>query len=165
MVKEVQVEVEKLVTATPVFKPTAVPAEAPGAGEGSYEWVKKGIKGGSIDLYMSGNPEQWDTHRGATRGTLHPTASLYNGLVMYSPEPPTNVIIGDLATHWEVDAAGDTYTFHLHENAQWSDGRPVTAEDVVFSLDRMVESGQPRPRTGALRPYYQSSTALSLIHI
>ena len=157
VVKEVQVEVVKLVTATPVFKPTAVPAAAAAAGTGAYDWVRNGIQGGRIDLYMSGNPEQWDTHRGATRGTLHPTASLYNGLVMYSPEPPTNVIIGDLATHWDVDATGDTYTFHLHEDAKWSDGRPVTADDVVFSLDRMVEQGQPRPRTGALKPYYESS--------
>ena len=47
---------------------------------------------------------------------------------------------------------GLTYTFRLHGNVTWWDGKPLTADDVVFSLNRMVEEGKPRPRVGLLRP-------------
>jgi peptide/nickel transport system substrate-binding protein len=124
------------------------------------DWVKQGKRGGSLNLFHDSNPELWDPHRAATRHSAQATRSLYNGLVMYSPVPPTDTIIGDLAKSWEVSADGTTYTFHLHEKAKWWDGKPVTADDVVFSLNRMVEPGQPRPRTGALKPYYESSRAI-----
>ncbi|MGN0202971.1 MAG: ABC transporter substrate-binding protein, partial [Coprococcus sp.] len=42
-------------------------------------------------------------------------------------------IEGRLAESWTVNEASDAVTFKLHENAVWSDGEPVTAEDVVFS--------------------------------
>lgn len=144
-----------------VLPPTGAGAAAPLAPAlGAPDWVKQGRHGGSITFYVPGQPELWDPHRGATIGTAAPTRSLYNGLVMYNPVPPTDQIIGDLAKSWQVSADGMAYTFHLHDNATWWDGKPVTADDVVFSLNRMVEQGQPRPRTGALRPYYQRAQAL-----
>lgn len=42
-------------------------------------------------------------------------------------------IEGRLAESWTVNEASDAVTFKLHENAVWSDGEAVTAEDVVFS--------------------------------
>ena len=42
-------------------------------------------------------------------------------------------IEGRLAQSWTVNDASDAVTFKLHEDAVWSDGEPVTAEDVVFS--------------------------------
>jgi ABC-type transport system substrate-binding protein len=41
-----------------------------------------------------------------------------------------------------------------------ADGRDLTAEDVAFSVNRMIESGKPRPRVGLLRPYVESARAL-----
>lgn len=43
-------------------------------------------------------------------------------------------IEGRLAESWTVNDASDAITFKLHENAVWSDGEPLTAEDVVFSF-------------------------------
>lgn len=42
-------------------------------------------------------------------------------------------IEGRLAESWEANADSTAVTFKLHEDAVWSDGEPVTAEDVVFS--------------------------------
>lgn len=42
-------------------------------------------------------------------------------------------IEGRLAESWTVNDASDAVTFKLYENAVWSDGEPVTADDVVFS--------------------------------
>jgi microcin C transport system substrate-binding protein len=43
--------------------------------------------------------------------------------------------VGNLATSWEVSPDKKTYTFHLDPNAKWSDGKPVTAADVQFYYD------------------------------
>ncbi len=42
-------------------------------------------------------------------------------------------LVGDLAERWQTSADGRTYTFALRKNAVWHDGRPVTADDVMFS--------------------------------
>jgi microcin C transport system substrate-binding protein len=43
--------------------------------------------------------------------------------------------IGDLAQSWDISADKKTYTFHLNPAAKWSDGTPVTAADVQFYYD------------------------------
>lgn len=44
-----------------------------------------------------------------------------------------NVLVGDLATHYEVDEEGTTYTVYLRDDVYWHDGEHFTAEDVVFT--------------------------------
>lgn len=44
-------------------------------------------------------------------------------------------IIGSLADSWEISEDGFDYTFHINENATFSNGDPITAEDVKFSLE------------------------------
>jgi peptide/nickel transport system substrate-binding protein len=39
-----------------------------------------------------------------------------------------------LATKWEASADNKTFTFTLHPKAAWHDGRPVTSEDVQFTV-------------------------------
>ncbi len=43
--------------------------------------------------------------------------------------------VGILAESWETSEDGTTFTFHLDPRAKWSDGEPVTAEDVQFYFD------------------------------
>jgi peptide/nickel transport system substrate-binding protein len=57
-----------------------------------------------------------------------------------------------------VSRDGKSYTFRLRQ-AQWHDGHPVTAEDIKFSLDRIVEPGAIRVRTGVLRTFYEHGSA------
>ncbi len=40
-----------------------------------------------------------------------------------------------LARSWESSPDGKTWTFRLRDNVRWHDGRPLTAEDVVFTFD------------------------------
>ena len=47
-----------------------------------------------------------------------------------------------LAESWTFDAANNSYTFKLRSNAGFSNGDPVTADDVVFSLNAMKEKSQ-----------------------
>ncbi len=50
----------------------------------------------------------------------------------------------ELASRWErVDSTG--WRFHLRPGARWQDGKPVTAEDVVFSFDAFADSTLDSP--------------------
>jgi ABC-type transport system substrate-binding protein len=109
------------------------------------------VAGGQATLLNYGYPEVWDPHLAGTLGALGSISPMYNQLVEFNPLKPSE-IIGDLAKSWEVSPDGMTYTFTLHDNVTWWDGKPLTADDVVFSLNRMVEEGKPRPRVGLLRP-------------
>lgn len=43
-----------------------------------------------------------------------------------------------LAKSWDISPDGKTYTFHLRDGIQWSDGTPITAQDIEFSWKRVV---------------------------
>ena len=59
-------------------------------------------------------------------------ALLFRGLVRLGPD---STVTGDLASRWDVDQSGRTWTFHLRPDQFWEDGEPITAEDVAFTVD------------------------------
>ncbi|MEQ5872491.1 ABC transporter substrate-binding protein [Sagittula sp. NFXS13] len=71
-----------------------------------------------------------------TSGEL--VTNLYDRLVQYDAEDPT-VLAPGIATEWEVDAEAKTITFTLRDDAVFNSGNPVTAEDVLFSLTRVIK--------------------------
>lgn len=67
-----------------------------------------------------------------------PMDGIYDGLVTYATYGSnTASIIPDLAT-WTASTDGLTYTFHLKHGIRFSNGDPLTAQDVKYSLDRMT---------------------------
>src|SRR5215218_2748560 len=51
----------------------------------------------------------------------------------------------DLASSWEL-RPDSTLVFHLRNDVKWQDGRPVTAEDVVFTIERQKDPKTASPR-------------------
>ena len=49
--------------------------------------------------------------------------------------PIDGAFVPALADYYEIAGDGKTYTFHLNQKATWHDGKPVTADDVVFTFD------------------------------
>jgi microcin C transport system substrate-binding protein len=47
--------------------------------------------------------------------------------------------VGILAEYWEISPDNTIYTFRIHPAAKWSDGRPVTAEDVQYFYDVIMD--------------------------
>jgi peptide/nickel transport system substrate-binding protein len=121
-------------------------------------------QGGHLNILNVGYPEVWDPHLAGTVLALAAISPLYNQLVEFNPLNPKEVI-GDLAQNWEATDGGRAYIFHLHENVKWSDGKDLTSEDVVVSLNRMIEPGKPRPRVGLLRPYINAVAAVDRYHV
>ena len=67
---------------------------------------------------------------------------LFNGLLKYNERLE---IVGDLAESWVVSRDGLTITFTLRPNARWHDGQPVTADDVRFTYDKLVDPNVHTP--------------------
>ena len=69
--------------------------------------------------------------------------NIYEGLLRYNeklePQP-------QLATSWTVSADSKTYVFKLKPNVKWHDGKPFTADDVVFSCDVFLRKTHARFR-------------------
>jgi len=61
----------------------------------------------------------------------------YDRLLRYDVNDPSK-LLPDLATKWSVSADGKTYSFELKPGVKFASGNPLTAEDVVFSLQRAV---------------------------
>ncbi len=80
---------------------------------------------------------------------------VYNGLTKVDKDLR---IVGDLAEGWEVTEEGRVITFFLKENVLWHDGKPFTAEDVVFTYETILS-----PKTGS--PYIASYNDISNITI
>ena len=104
-------------------------------------------------------PDHWDLHQSCCNPGPAAARDLYNNLVMYDPTDQ-KTIIGDLAESREWAPDGQSVTFKIWGNALWADGQPVTADDVVFSLNRMTPDDVSRPRVKNLRPYYAGSEAV-----
>ena len=64
-------------------------------------------------------------------------AILGNQLGLIGIHPNTEKIIPELATHWAFDPDKKTMYFKLDPRAVWSDGKPVTADDFLFTLEFM----------------------------
>ncbi len=47
-------------------------------------------------------------------------------------------LMGDLAESWTISDDGTVFTFTLREGVTWQDGEPFTADDVVFTFDRIL---------------------------
>jgi peptide/nickel transport system substrate-binding protein len=128
----------------PAPTPTSSPAPAPKPGitltsNNLYQGAPK--TGGILRFTQSTGPSSWDPHqRPAWAGGL--LVPIYNNLVQINPEFKEVVsanIIGDLASSWTISPDGMKYTFNLAKNAKWHDGKPFTADDVIYSFDKMLD--------------------------
>lgn len=106
-----------------------------------------GVNRDASIVLASGQPNGLDPATGHS-GAGGPVGHIFSGLVTLDIDLQMQP---ELAAGWDVSADGTVYTFHLHPNARFHDGRPVTADDVIFSWER------------ALRPATESDTALTYL--
>ena len=89
--------------------------------------------GGSFTEGMVGEPRQINPLLSQTNDVDRDLSALiYSGLMKYNED---GKLIPDLAKSYEVSSDGLNYTLYLRDNAFWHDGRPVTADDIVFTIE------------------------------
>jgi peptide/nickel transport system substrate-binding protein len=68
----------------------------------------------------------------------YPNVFLYTFEGLTTLDGLTGDVIPALAESWEVSEDGKTFIFTLRENLKWSDGAPLTADDVMFSYQNVL---------------------------
>lgn len=108
-----------------------------GACGGSQESrVDQGNRDGVLHFGNGAEPQGLDPHivTGVPENRI--ISALFEGLVTKNPE--TLDIEPGVAESWDISEDGTTYTFQLNENARWSNGDPITAEDFRWSWQRAL---------------------------
>ncbi len=82
----------------------------------------------------------------ASAGVLY---DLFEGLTDF--DQSDNVVPG-MAKSWDVSPDGRVYTFHLRNDAKWSNGAPVTAGDFVYAWKRALDPKTASPYAFSLFP-------------
>ena len=84
----------------------------------------------------SADPESLDPHKVETVYEAHILRDIFEGLVMQDAK--ANLIPG-AAESWTISDDGTVYTFKIRQDAVWSNGDPVTAQDFVYSFGRLED--------------------------
>ena len=99
---------------------------------------------GVVGTFDSLNPFVLKSMRTTARGVWDPVFGnlVYESLLLRSRDEPFT-LYGLLAEKVETDEERSWIEFTLDEDARWSDGVPVTPEDVIFTYELLTEKGRP----------------------
>jgi peptide/nickel transport system substrate-binding protein len=98
--------------------------------------------GGTLKVALLRDPTGWDPHINYGATTYSFLNNVYEQLVRHSTK---GVLEPGLAVRWETPDP-TTYVLHLRKNVRFHSGNPFTAEDVKFSIERILD-----PNTNATR--------------
>jgi ABC-type transport system substrate-binding protein len=102
------------------------------------------VDGGTL-IGLLREPTTLDPHQVGDSTSASIVVEVFGGLVTLDPD--LNVI-PDLAETWDVGTDGMTYIFHLREDARFHDGKPVTAQDFKWSMERATDPLGPALAAG-----------------
>lgn len=134
-----------------------VGAVLPGCGDGSKDPGGQGnngktgepVKGGEITIGIAQDlDDSLDPHQTVAAGTREVLFNIFEGLVKPNSD---GEMIPAVAEKYTLSEDGTTYTFTLREGVKFHNGQTVTAEDVVYSINRCaaVPEGQEKPMVAA----------------
>ena len=124
-------------TAAP--EPAAAPSEATSAASaeeetGSDSGARDDSAGNTTRLvHLFVDPPTIDPHLTTDATSARIIIEVFGGLVTIDRNLD---VVPDLAESWDVSEGGRVYTFHLRPDAVFHDGKPVTAHDIQWSLER-----------------------------
>lgn len=97
----------------------------------------------SITVVREVDSDRYDPHRSTARAASEVLFMLGDTLVSLDYDMKT--IKPSLAESWTVSPDGLTYTFNLRKDVKFCDGKPMKAEDVVYSLKRWINPETKSP--------------------
>ena len=116
-------------------EPTPVPAEPTATAPPSAEQQPPASEPstGGVFRRQWADPPTLDPHLTTDTTSSFVVVELFSGLVTLNTDLE---LVPDIAERWEISADGLQYTFYLRPNAKFHDGKPVTAQDFKWSIER-----------------------------
>ncbi len=96
-------------------------------------------RGGVLSVCIASSVKTLDPHKVVGDESYHATFHIFNTLTRIDTDLTAKP---ELADSWESADNAATWIFHLNKNAKFHNGRALTAEDVKFSLDRVLDPKQ-----------------------
>jgi peptide/nickel transport system substrate-binding protein len=109
-----------------------------GCRKGSTDRLRQGDR---MVTAMISDPKTFNPLISVDSASSEAVDELFEGLVRLNPK--TMLPEGLLASSWEHDEAGTTWTFHLRTDVTWHDGTPFTADDVAFTIEAIFDPNVP----------------------
>ena len=106
-------------------------------------------KRGGVLRIADSVPAGLDPHLTTSFSSMAVYEHMYNGLITQGYDTK---IKPDLAEKWDISDGGKSYTFHLRRGVKFHNGREMVADDVVYSLQRLLDPTTQAPLAG----YYSS---------
>ena len=97
---------------------------------------------GGVMTRLFSDPPTLDPHKTSDTTSAFIIGEVFSGLVTLNTDLQ---IVPDIADRWEISPDGMVYTFHLLPDAKFADGKPVTAQDFVYSLNRAADPALASP--------------------
>ena len=109
--------------------------------------VDVGDESTRVAINLPYEPQTYDPHKNFDFYGAQLLSNVHMGLLA---SDANDQIIPGLASNWSYNEKTLTWTFYLHPAAFFSTGRPVTASDVKFSLERLADPKVQSPSSWAL---------------
>jgi len=116
------------------------------------------VAGGSITVFGFQSPKSFNLYLDNNTFTSDLFSSLYESLLTMNPLSPIQE--PGLAERWSISDDKRTFTFWLNPKARWSDGKPVTAQDVKWTFDAIRN---PANLTGAHKIGFESFESVTVV--
>ena len=122
---------------TAVLAVVTVSACGSSAGTSSASGPGQPVSGGTLTIARTADIFTFDPYNTQDDRSIFTEMEVYDRLVKLGQDGKT--IEPELATSWKVAPDGLSATFDLRQGVQFSDGTPLTADDVVYSLTRAAD--------------------------
>jgi peptide/nickel transport system substrate-binding protein len=99
---------------------------------------------GGTFVRWSSEPSTLDPVMSTDQASHEILEKLFDGLVQF--RAGTTEIEPGLAKSWDVNPSGTEYTFYLRDGVKFHNGRNMTADDVKYSIDRLMDNETASPR-------------------
>jgi peptide/nickel transport system substrate-binding protein len=96
------------------------------------------VVGGVWRMALTANPTAYPITAPGAIVDILVNKTMYNNLVKYQLTEGVIEVVPDLAESWKANADLTQYTFKLRSDVTWHDGEPLTADDVKFTIDSVL---------------------------
>ena len=121
--------------------------------------ARAAARGGVWRMAIPGNPTAYPITIPGKLVDILVDKTIFSTLVKYQLHNGTIQVVPDLAQSWTANADLTEYTFRLRSGVKWHDGQPLTADDVKFTLDAMLNPKVNAGLAGVVSAISQTTVA------